>query len=138
MYINLEQYEKVLKKEKFRYSGLNSSQVNTLKERYGKNTFGEKKKKKLIKKIFAALTEPMILILLFATIITIGINLGNYFAGKESNFYECIGIICAIALSVVLTIFMENKSEKAFEALKKISDAIVVTVIRNDKKVILM
>ena len=136
MDIKLEQYENLLKNEKFTYSGLNTNQVIALKEKYGSNSFGEKKKKSLIRKIFCALCEPMILILLFAMIITIGINIGNYLGGKESDFYECIGIICAIALSVGLTIFMENKSEKAFESLKKITDAIVVTVIRNDKKII--
>lgn len=137
MDINHSYYEDVLNKEKFSYSGLNESKVRSLKEKYGNNTLGEKKKKGLLKKIFKAITEPMILILLFATAITIGINIGNFIAGKESDFYECVGIICAIALSVGLTIFMENKSEKAFETLKKLSDAISVTVFRNNKRVIL-
>ena len=137
MDINHSYYEDVLNKEKFSYSGLNESKVRSLKEKYGNNTLGEKKKNGLLNKIFKALTEPMILILLFATAITIGINIGNFIAGKESDFYECVGIICAIALSVGLTIFMENKSEKAFETLKKLSDAISVTVLRNNKRVIL-
>lgn len=137
MDINHSYYEDVLNKEKFSYSGLNESKVRSLKEKYGNNTLGEKKKNGLLKKIFKAITEPMILILLFATAITIGINIGNFIAGKESDFYECVGIICAIALSVGLTIFMENKSEKAFETLKKLSDAISVTVLRNNKRVIL-
>ncbi|MBE5764429.1 MAG: calcium-translocating P-type ATPase, PMCA-type [Clostridiales bacterium] len=137
MDINHSYYEDVLNKEKFSYSGLNESKVRSLKEKYGNNTLGEKKKNGLLKKIFKALTEPMILILLFATAITVGINIGNFIAGKESDFYECVGIICAIALSVGLTIFMENKSEKAFETLKKLSDAISVTVFRNNKRVIL-
>lgn len=137
MDINHSYYEDVLNKEKFSYSGLNESKVRSLKEKYGNNTLGKKKKNGLLKKIFKAITEPMILILLFATAITIGINIGNFIAGKESDFYECVGIICAIALSVGLTIFMENKSEKAFETLKKLSDAISVTVFRNNKRVIL-
>ncbi len=137
MDINHSYYEEILKKEGFSYSGLKDNEVFLLKEKYGANTLGEKKKISLIKKIFKALTEPMILILLFATAITLGINVGNLIAGRDSDFYESIGIVCAVALSVGLTIFMEGKSEKAFETLKKLSDAISVTVIRNNKKVLL-
>ncbi len=137
MDINHSHYEEILKNESFSYSGLKENEVFLLKEKYGTNTLGEKKKSSLIKRIFKALTEPMILILLFATVITLGINVGNLMTGKDSDFYESIGIICAVALSVGLTIFMESKSEKAFETLKKLSDAISVTVFRDNKKVLL-
>ena len=43
MDIKLEQYENLLKNEKFTYSGLNTNQVIALKEKYGSNSFGEKK-----------------------------------------------------------------------------------------------
>ena len=134
MDINHKEYEKVYFSEKFSFNGLNSNKVDYFRQKYGSNTLGEAKKKSIILKIFKALSEPMILILLFACIITLGINIGNLLAGAQTDFYECLGIIGAVFLSVGLTVYMENKSERAFEQLKKFSDNTLVTVVREGEK----
>lgn len=131
---NLKEYHKLLSSEKFTYYGLDNNKVVENRRRFGSNSFGKKKKISLFKRILSALSEPMILILLFACVITVGINIGNMLAGKEYDFYECIGIIGAISLSVGLTVFMEGKSEKAFETLQKLNDNIAVTVIRDGER----
>ncbi len=137
MDINHGEYQRIYEKEKFNHTGLNSDKILFFQSKYGKNTFTKRKKTNLFIKIIRALTEPMILILLFACVITVGINIGNKMAGKESDFYESLGIIGAILLSVGLTVFMENKSERAFEALQKLSDAISVSVFRDGEKKII-
>ena len=47
-----------------------------------------------------------------------------------SGFIECVGIFVAIFLSVVITVIMEGKSAKAFEALNRINEDIMVKVVR--------
>ena len=46
--------------------GLAASEVQASAERYGGNTLSRKKPKSLLRRIFDELTEPMMLILLFA------------------------------------------------------------------------
>lgn len=136
MDINHSEYEHIYTTEKFAFNGLKKEQVAFYREKYGNNGLGDPKRKSTIAKILKALSEPMLLILLFACVITIGINIGNLLSGKEADFYECIGIVSAIALSAGLTVFMENKSEKAFEALKKMSGSILVSLIRDNEKLL--
>ena len=73
----------------------------------------------------------MLVMLIFAAIITLAVNITRYFTGGEYNFLECVGIFAAIALSVVITIITEGKSAKAFEALNKINEDTLIKVIRN-------
>ena len=73
----------------------------------------------------------MLVMLIFAAIITLVVNITRYFTGGEYNFLECVGIFAAIALSVVITIITEGKSAKAFEALNKINEDTLIKVIRN-------
>ena len=137
MDINLSQYQEIYDKEKFAKTGLGESDINRFKAKYGENLLPKKKKKSIFAKIVSALLEPMIIILLFAWVITFGVSIGNLIAGKNADFYESIGILGAIFLSVGLTIVMENKSEKAFETLQKLSDAIYVSVLRNNKRIVI-
>lgn len=71
--------------------------------------------------------------LICAAIIAIGVNIYRACVGQEADFLECLGIFFAIGLSVVISVVMEGKSAKAFEALAKISDDVVVKVIRNNE-----
>ena len=73
----------------------------------------------------------MLVMLIFAAIITLAVNITRYFTGGEYNFLECVGIFAAIALSVVITIITEGKSAKAFETLNKINEDTLIKVIRN-------
>lgn len=100
-------------------------------EKYGKNSFTKEKGISLFGKILESLKEPMILMLIFAGLIAIGVNTVNYLNGGHFDIFECLGIFIAISLSVIITVVMEGKSAKAFEALNKINEDIRVKVIRN-------
>lgn len=110
--------------------GLNESQVQASRQKYGANTFVRTGTESMLKRIWDASTEPMLLMLLFAAIITLAVNITRYFTGGEYNFLECAGIFAAIFLSVAITIVTEGKSAKAFEALNKINEDTLIKVLR--------
>lgn len=117
--------------------GLSSQQTEKNREKYGRNTLTKKKGDSLLKRIWDAATEPMLLMLIGAGAIALGVNIFRSVTGGEADFLECVGIFAAISLSVIISVVMEGKSAKAFEALSKISENIVVKVIRNGETVML-
>ncbi len=113
------------------HAGLTSGQVQENAEKYGRNVFSETKKKSLLRRIWEAATEPMLVLLFFAWIITIAVNVVKEVQTGDGDFIECVGILVAIAISVVLTVVMEGKSAKAFEELNKIKEGIEIKVVRD-------
>ena len=111
--------------------GMSLAQVEESREKYGKNSFTQQARESMTKRIWDASTEPMLLMLIFAAIITLAVNITRYFTGGEYNFLECAGIFAAIILSVVITIVTEGKSAKAFEALNQLNEDTLIKVIRN-------
>ena len=73
-------------------TGLTPEQVEKSRNTYGSNSFGCQSRESLAKKIWDASTEPMLLMLIFAAIITLAVNITRYFTGGEYNFLECVGI----------------------------------------------
>lgn len=117
--------------------GLSDSEAADSRKRYGLNELSKPPRKSLLMRIFESLKEPMLMILIISTIVTIIVNVIKYFNGKETEFIESAGILVAIMLSVVISVIMEGRSEKAFDALNKISENVVVKVIREGKLVLL-
>lgn len=111
--------------------GLTEAQALEQRERYGANTFTREKPVSLGRKLCQAAGEPMILMLILAGLITLGVNIARSAAGGQADFLECMGIFAAIFLSVVITVVMEGRSAKAFEALNKIGDDTLVKVLRD-------
>ena len=70
-------------------SGLNQEQVTSSIKNYGTNTITQKRGKSFIRKVLDALCDPMIIILEFALIITLGINIGKQIKGGNGDFFEC-------------------------------------------------
>ncbi|MCC8016467.1 MAG: calcium-translocating P-type ATPase, PMCA-type, partial [Clostridiales bacterium] len=118
-------------------SGLSDSSVESNRIKFGRNTFTKKKPESLLKRIWDAATEPMIIMLIAAGLIALGVNIFRSLTGGESNFLECIGVFAAIALSVIISVVMEGKSAKAFEALSDISSNTIVKAIRNNEIIML-
>lgn len=112
-------------------NGLTEEQIKLNREKYGENAFSKEKPPSLFKRIFEAASEPMIVMLILAGIIALFVNIVRFYTGGESDFLECVGIFAAISLAVIITVIMEGRSAKAFEALSKINDATLVKVIRN-------
>lgn len=113
--------------------GLKPSIVSKNKAEYGLNIITKKKKQGIFGRIFSALKEPMLLILLFGFALAFGSNLGQYLKTGSADFSECFGILGAVVLSVSITLIMEGSSKKAFDALNRIYDNVVVKVIRDGK-----
>ena len=112
-------------------SGLSAEQVKRNAERYGTNEFTRTKPKSLFRRIFEAATEPMLILLIFAWIITMAVNIVREVQNPGTgDFFEVIGIVFAIAVSVVLTVVMEGRSAKAFAELNKIKEGIEIKVVR--------
>ena len=111
-------------------NGLSSDKVRKSREKYGQNVLKKRKKKSLFKRLVEAFSEPTLVILEFAWVITVGVNIGKFIKSGDGDVLECIGILVAILLSACLTVYMEGKSEKAFEILGSTYDKISVKCIR--------
>lgn len=118
-------------------AGLSSGQVTQNRNEYGKNSLTEKKQKSLAGRIFESATEPMILMLIMAGVIDIAVNVIRAATGGKADLLECVGIFAAIFLSVIITVVMEGRSAKAFEALSKINEDSSVKVLRNGETVLI-
>ena len=113
--------------------GLTTEQVQRNRNQYGHNGIAKCPPPTFLQRVWDATTEPMILMLLGAWVLAIGINLFRAYQGQETDYWECVGIFVAIALSVIISVIMEGKSAKAFEELTGFSENIVVRVLRNGK-----
>lgn len=111
--------------------GLSTPQVKEHAEKYGKNEFTRARPKSLLRRIWEALTEPMLILLLCAWVITIAVNIVNVTQGEAFDWAECVGILVAVLISVVLTVVMEGRSAKAFEELNKIKEGVEIKVVRD-------
>ena len=116
--------------------GLSVKKVGERLSEYGLNKITGEKKKGFFSRLFAALKEPMLIILLFGLAIALGANIGKFLKSGEADFSECAGIFAAIVLSVTITLVMEGSSEKAFRALNRIYDNLSVKAIRDGKTVV--
>lgn len=113
--------------------GLSEEQAVDSSVRYGTNELSKPPTESLLKKIFESLTEPMVLMLEIAALIALGVNYARGLNGEETEYIECVGIAVAIVLSSAISLIMEGRSAKAFEALNKIKDDVMVRVFRNGK-----
>ena len=101
--------------------GLKDSTIKDRNEKYGKNEFTRKEEGSIFNDIKNALLEPMMIILLVAALVS----------GIIGEYYDSIGIVCAVAIGITIGIITEGKSKKAAEALAKMTEDIIVKVLRN-------
>ena len=113
--------------------GLTPDKVRSHAEKWGRNSLSAAKPKPLWRRIIDGLTEPMMIILLVALAITIAVNIIKAVRGEGFDYIECIGIVAAIVISVTITIIMEGRSLKAFDALKRMGEDVLVKVRRDGK-----
>ena len=118
-------------------SGLSDEKAKENAAKYGTNSLTRAKPESLLQRIRHSATEPMILLLIMAAMIALAVNIFNAMTGGHADFLEVAGIFAAISLSVIITVAMEGKSAKAFEALNKINEDIVVKALRNGNAVTL-
>ncbi|MBU3191780.1 calcium-translocating P-type ATPase, PMCA-type [Clostridium bowmanii] len=119
-----EQSSKVLDELKVDIStGLPSSEIKARLEKYGPNEFTKQERGSMWDSIKEAIMEPMMIILLVAAVISALVGEGQ----------DAIGIVCAVAIGIGIGIFTEGKSQKAADALSKMTENIEVKVTRDGK-----
>ncbi|MDO5713234.1 MAG: cation-translocating P-type ATPase [Tissierellia bacterium] len=91
--------------------GLNDEQVKERLEKYGSNQLEEQEKKPFIKKLAEQFLDPMIIILLIASIVS----------AIMKEWVDSIIIIAIVIVNAILSLTQEGKAEEAIAALKKMS-----------------
>ena len=119
--------EEVYKSLETSKEGLNSDSVESRLERYGYNEISIKKKKSLLMMFLSQFTDILIIVLLAA----IAISLILWIVTSE-GLVDVIVIAAILIVNAIIGVRQEYKSEKALDALKKLS-APEATVIRNGK-----
>jgi len=113
--------DEVLKTLGVKYNqGLTGKEVEDSRKKYGKNEFTIKEEGSFLKDLLDSLSEPMILILIAAAVIS----------GIIGEFTDLVGIIGAIIIGISIGMITEGKSKKAAEELSKLTEDIEVKVLR--------
>ena len=111
------------------FKGLTDSQVQQSRAEHGANVLTPKERRAAWKLFLDKFREPLIIILLVASI---GISIYEYHLdGEFKVFFEPIGIFAAIFLATGLGFIFERKADKEFNLLNKVSDDEAVQVWRN-------
>ena len=120
-------------------NGLEQSRVEEQARLFGCNQLASAKKDSLIKRVFKATADKMILLLIFAGVLALIINIaGAIVSDAEPDIIEILGIFVTAGICIAITVIMEGKSARAFEALKKLSEDVKVKVIRDGMPAIIM
>ncbi|HBF0385253.1 TPA: HAD-IC family P-type ATPase, partial [Clostridioides difficile] len=101
--------------------GLSESEVKTRREKYGLNEFTPKEEGSFWDDLKESLSEPMIVILIIAAVVSAVIG----------ETHDAIGIVGAIAIGIAIGMITEGRSKKAAEALSKLTENIEVKVLRD-------
>ena len=118
-----EEVNTVLKEVGSSSAGLSSAEAAQRLEKNGKNKLKQAEKDSLLKRFFAQLTDPMIIILLAAAAIS------AVLAIVEKEFpSDVIIILVVVLINAVLGVYQESKAEKAIEALQEMSAATTKTL----------
>ncbi|TYC10569.1 cation-translocating P-type ATPase [Bizionia gelidisalsuginis] len=106
--------------ENFNIKGLTSEQVRQSRAKYGENKLKSKKKSYFIEAIISLAKEPMILLLLVASVI--------YFS--TGNIGDGLFLMSATVLVATISLYQDSKSRNALEKLKSYTQP-KCKVIRN-------
>lgn len=119
--------------QKKHYIGLTDAEVLESRKMYGVNILTPSEKEPLWKQFLEKFTDPLIIILMIAGVLSIGISFYEYFGLNEgfTVFFESIGIFVAILLATGLAFYFELKADKEFAILNQVNDDELIEVIRN-------
>lgn len=121
--------EEALNKLSSSSKGLTSKEVISRQKQFGKNILTQKKKTNLFLRFLAQFKDFMILILIFAAIISFVVS---YLEGN-TDFVDPVIILLIIVFNAILGVIQEAKAEHSLEALQKFS-APSALVLRDGKK----
>lgn len=115
------------------YTGLSDAEVLESRRKNGANVLTPPEKDPWWKEFLDKFTDPLIIILLVAGVLSVGISFYEYFGLNQDwkVFFEPIGIFVAILLATGLAFIFEQKANKAFQILNQVNDDELVEVMRN-------
>jgi len=98
--------------------GISESEAQKRLAENGKNKLREAKGKSIFVRFLEQLSDPMIIILLVAALVS-----GVLAVIEDESFADVIIILAVVLINAVLGVYQESKAEKAIEALQKMSAA---------------
>ena len=119
--------------QKQNYKGLTDAEVLESRKKNGVNILTPPEQDPWWKEFLDKFSDPLIIILLVAGVLSIGIAFYEFF-GLGQNwkvFFEPIGIFVAIGLATTLAFIFEQRANKAFKILNQVNDDELVEVMRN-------
>ncbi len=116
-----------------RHRGLGEEAVQASRQAHGANELARPRQIGWLERIVEAFKEPMILLLVLALLIMVGVNVAHLLTDGHTEFAECVGVALAILLSVGISVGMEGRSAKAFEALRGMGADVRPRVLRDGK-----
>ena len=123
--------DQVLEHLKSSAEGLSGQEAGQRLAQYGPNKLAEGKKVTLLQRFLQQLSDPMIIILLVAALVS-----GITAAYSGESFADVIIILIVVVINAVLGVYQESKAEKAIEALQEMTAA-TSKVLRDGKMVLL-
>lgn len=127
----LEQTNSVFSQVKSSESGLSSSEAEKRLSENGKNKLKEGKKKSIFSRVMAQLSDPMIIILIVAAIISAATDWIENGVGFPT---DTVIIMVVVLINTVLGVVQESKAEAAIQALQEMSAA-TSKVLRDGKMI---
>ncbi len=115
----LQSQDDVISSLKSSREGLSSDESKRRLSEYGPNKLEEKKKDSVIKKFLEELSDPMLIILMIAAVLSVITSA----AAGETEWSDAIIILVVVLINAVLGVVQESKAEKAIEALQSMSKA---------------
>ena len=119
-----------------KYTGLTEEEVLRSRAEYGRNVFTEPERTPLWKRFLEKFSDPLIIILLVAGVLSVAISFYEYFSlGLDTTvFFEPVGIFIAIFLATGMAFLFEVKADREFAILNQVNDEEPVIVIRNGRR----
>ena len=119
-----------------KHIGLTTAQVEESRRMHGSNVLTPPKRESVWQRYLKKLTDPLIIILLVAGLLSVGISFYNFFSpgeeqGQISAFIEPMGIFVAIFLATGMAFYFEEKANKEFDLLNQVNDDTAVQVWRD-------
>ena len=115
----LQSQDDVISSLKTTRDGLTAEESGKRLSEYGPNKLEEKKKDSILKKFLEELSDPMLIILMIAAVLSVITSA----AAGETEWSDAIIILIVVLINAVLGVVQESKAEKAIEALQSMSKA---------------
>jgi len=127
----LKSTDEVLAEVSSSEGGLTSGEASSRLEKHGPNKLAEGKKESVFRKFLKELSDPMILILIVAAVIS---GITAVYSGE--SMADVIIILSVVVINSVLGVVQESKAERAIAALQEIAAA-TSKVLRDGKQIVI-